>query len=239
VHSFLLPPGRYERVDLTLDTGQTFTQEGPIQIASAPYASLLSESRVLPRSSIYGSGPPDAHFNPDILDACLALDGTILDFGCGTGALVRALRAKGRDARGLDLAIPIIQKAILNEARPHITLYDGQFPSPLKDGVADIVVSTEVIEHVPPYEEYLAELARLTRRHAVISTPDIAAIPLGAPSFSVPWHLLEATHVNFFTQASLGRLLEKHFSRVEFSRTVPAQLSGAAYFVSLLAFCEK
>jgi hypothetical protein len=32
---------------------------------------------------------------------------------------------------------------------------------------------------------------------------------------AIPWHLLEATHLNFFTRASLRALLEPHFRHVE------------------------
>jgi hypothetical protein len=31
----------------------------------------------------------------------------------------------------------------------------------------------------------------------------------------VPWHLLEATHVNFFTPGSLEKVLKRVFSRVK------------------------
>lgn len=58
------------------------------------------------------------------------LRGRVLDYGCGKGALVRALLSMGVDAEGYD---PAVQQ--------YAALPVGQF---------DFVVSTDVLEHVEP-----------------------------------------------------------------------------------------
>ena len=59
------------------------------------YDGLLTTDKVLARELIYGFGPPSPTVAPDVLDLVSGLDGRVLDFGCGSGALVAALRARG------------------------------------------------------------------------------------------------------------------------------------------------
>lgn len=69
--------------------------------------------------------------------------------------------------------------------------------------------------------------------------PDIAVLPLGTRHRLVPWHLLESTHVNFFTQRSLGHALTPFFPKVEFGRMSLCGLNDTTFYVSLVAVCSK
>jgi hypothetical protein len=80
-------------------------------------------------------------------------------------------------------------------------------------------------------------MARLARKTVVITVPDASAIPVGFRHRLVPWHLLELTHVNFFTQASLGKLLRRYFTNIEFGRISATHVNESPYFVSLVAHC--
>jgi hypothetical protein len=80
------------------------------------------------------------------------------------------------------------------------------------------LVCTEVSEHIAAYQDVLPEMARVAER-ALITVPDMSAIPALHPHHVVPWLLLESTHVNFFTQASLERTLRPYFPRLSFART--------------------
>ncbi len=73
----------------------------------------------------------------------------------------------------------------------------------------------------------------------IVSVPDISSIPICCHNNVVPWHILEATHVNFFTQNSLGKLLEQYFTKVSFIRIAPQSTNGSKWYVSLLAVCDK
>jgi hypothetical protein len=55
----------------------------------------------------------------------------------------------------------------------------------------------------------------------------------------VPWHLLEATHVNFFTQRSLQALLAPLGSRVEFARIGRIDCDRLSYYTSLVALVQR
>lgn len=219
--------------------GKSWSVDGTLAYHAMHYDGLLTTDKVLGREHIYGFGPPSPIVAPDVLDLVAGLSGRVLDFGCGSGALVAALRGRGVEAFGIELDRGPIRETLKPEAAPFVTLYDGRMPSPFEDGSFDAVVCSEVLEHIPAYEEAVAEMARLTRDRLVITVPDAAAIPLGTRHQLVPWHLLESTHVNFFNQRSLHALLAPHFGRIDSGRISPCALNDTSFFISLVAVCRK
>lgn len=91
--------------------------------------------------------------------------GRVLDVGCGTGALLERLAARG-EAVGLDLSPGMLAKA----ARRHgergsgaaLVCADVQ-QLPFRDGAFDSVVSTFAINAVPDLDSALAEMLRVLR----------------------------------------------------------------------------
>jgi 2-polyprenyl-3-methyl-5-hydroxy-6-metoxy-1,4-benzoquinol methylase len=206
---------------------------------SPHYENLLLTEQVLHREDIYGSGPPVDFVNRDVLNLALTLKPPILDFGCGSGALVRELRTRGVEAYGIELNREIIKNSLDKEAAQHITLYDGRLPTALPDGAFESLIASEVIEHIVDYEAALREMARLTRSTLAITVPDMTCIPIGSRHNVVPWHLLEATHVNFFNYNSLRSTLSQYFKDVDLFKIVPGQVNGSHMPGSLAAICYK
>jgi hypothetical protein len=217
---------------LMADGRELFTHQLP---AGGPpaYEALRTSTDIFHREHIYASGPPVHEVHADTLELAAALPGPILDFGCGGGALVRALRREGLAVTGIELDRPQIHDYLLPEVAPFVTLYDGSFPAPFPDQAFESVTCCEVLEHIPDPEQAVAELARLARRHVFITVPDMSAIPRGFRHGVIPWHLLEATHVNFFTQHSLVALLQPYASHVEVSRVGAAQCGDYRFHTSL------
>src|SRR5262249_5173077 len=159
-------------------------------------------NRVFRREDIYGYGPPETTLQAEISRLLPMIRGPrVLDFGCGAGALVRRLRQDGHDAVGMQMDRSIIADKILPEARPYLTLFQGG-PLPFPDQTFDCATAFEVLEHVDDYDQALRELRRVSRR-LILSVPDMMTIPALHRLNVVPWHLLESTHVNFFTELSL------------------------------------
>src|SRR5205823_3164879 len=125
----------------------------------------------------------------------------------------------------------VIRQSIRSEATPYITLYDGQFPSPFFNGSFRSVFCSEVLEHIPQFEEAIRDIARLATEKVIFTVPDASAIPLGFLHVLVPWHLLEGTHVNFFNQTSLRHALEPHFSKISFGRISPCIMNDTPFHV--------
>ncbi|MCD9004922.1 class I SAM-dependent methyltransferase [Luteimonas sp. XNQY3] len=176
------------------------------------YVHLLEEKRILGRGSIYGSGPP-VDVSDEFKSFASLASGRILDFGCGNGDLLLHLRRRGCDAEGVELDEPRIRNHLKPGSANFVTLYRGGTQLPFDDRTFDSIVSTEVIEHIPNIQEYITEFARILSPggRVYITTPDITSIPSCFPANVVPWHLLESTHVNFFTHASVSELFSPHF----------------------------
>lgn len=213
--------------------------EGYFEFILPHYRVMLDSQEVLHREHLYGSGPPNTAVHPDVLHLASKLPGPILDFGCGSGALIAQLNQLQIAARGLELRTETIVRSMKPEVRNLITLYEGAFPSPFSNGSFRSVFCSEVLEHIADFEAAVREIARLTTERAVFTVPDISAIPIGFRHSVVPWHLLEGTHVNFFNQRSLERTLKEHFSKIEFGRICPSTFNDSPYYTSLVAVCFK
>lgn len=203
------------------------------------YRHLLTTTDIGHREHIYGVGPPPVAVLPEVLDLALSLPAPVLDLGCGSGALVNAMRVRGKEAVGLELRMNPFLASIVPEAKPHVMLYDGSLPLPFADGQFQSAIAVEVLEHIADYESIVGELARVAVNQVVLTVPDISAIPMGFHQGVIPWHLLEATHINFFTQPALETLLRRHFTHVDILRIGPTVVNGAKWFCSLIAVCRK
>lgn len=100
----------------------------------------------------------------DIVGWCLDLAGVapgdrVVDVGCGNGAHLRGLRARGADAVGVDLS-----SGMLRSAAPHPLLVNGDVQAlPLRRGAADVVLAPHMLYHVPDRTAAAHELRRVLR----------------------------------------------------------------------------
>ena len=180
--------------------------------AEPHYHTLYQTDRVLHRDDIYCVGLPSS-VDPAIVQLADSLLGTtILDFGCGSGDLVTKLRALRRDAVGIEIDRPAIRAHLLTEAQPFVRLYDGSLPLPYADQAFDSTIATEVVEHVSDPQAVANELMRVSKTSVLVTVPDMSSVPFSWPTGTVPWHLLEASHVNFFNARSLSALFKPYFT---------------------------
>jgi ubiquinone/menaquinone biosynthesis C-methylase UbiE len=89
----------------------------------------------------------------------------VLEAGCGTGLILRALAAEARRAVGLDLSAGMLRRA----AGRGLTVVQGSIVDlPFADASFDVVCSFKVLAHVEHIERAVAELARVTRPGGVM-----------------------------------------------------------------------
>jgi ubiquinone/menaquinone biosynthesis C-methylase UbiE len=185
-----------------------------------PYQTLIEEAekegRVLHREDVYSFGPPVDLVADDILDLVLENVGsTVLDIGCGVGPYVTRLNAAGKRCTGIDINPEAVAKAReLGRDVREMSAYALQF----SDSSFDSVIMIETLEHLREYERALAEAARVASRNIVVTVPDISVIPIMSKKQVVPWHLLESTHVNFFTPDLLRTTLLRHTTSCDVTR---------------------
>ncbi|MCD1286119.1 class I SAM-dependent methyltransferase [Brevibacterium sp. GP-SGM9] len=101
--------------------------------------------------------------------AMLALAGevagrSILDVGCGSGALSEALRERGASVTGIDASAGMLALARLRLGED-IELYrvDLNDPLPFDDGMFDDAIASLVLHYLEDWEPALAELRRVLR----------------------------------------------------------------------------
>src|SRR4051812_42990781 len=184
VCEYLIPKPLYGRTSraLSLTVGKYVALQFKIDVTFTlpDYDILLDSQTVFRRQNIYCAGPPNAQLHPDILAIAAKLPTPILDFGCGSGALLSVLQAAGRDCRGLELAGSPAGASLNRSLQPLVTFYDGTFPSPVESGSAKTVFCSEVLEHIAEYDAAIRDMARIATDRVVITVPDCSAIAVAS-----------------------------------------------------------
>ena len=98
--------------------------------------------------------------------------GSVLDVGCGTGLVGRALRARGfaGQIRGLDLSQASLEVARQSGAYESVEQADLQQRLPLADDSVDASVCVGVMTYLPEVEAVWRELARVVRPGGLVVT---------------------------------------------------------------------
>ncbi|MDR2470609.1 MAG: class I SAM-dependent methyltransferase, partial [Treponema sp.] len=195
-----------------LDAG-FFTIERELLKKRGPAGTASSSASVTP-------GQPAALDRPTLLDRP-----TVLDIGCATGALLRSLRDRGWDVRGLEIAAP--QAAYCRERGLDVRalpLEHGGFP----DALFDAVLASHLIEHLNDPGAFVREAYRICKPggRLYVTTPNIAGFQ--ARLFGGRWRSAIFDHLYLFSIKTLGRLLERAGFRVERIRTWGGLAAGIA-----------
>jgi SAM-dependent methyltransferase len=96
----------------------------------------------------------------------MASDTRILDYGCGAGQIVKALRARGVEAFGCDVFYEggdysqQVESAFLGKS---IRRMEPNGRIPYDDGTFDFVINNQVMEHVTDMDKVLAEIHRVLK----------------------------------------------------------------------------
>jgi SAM-dependent methyltransferase len=129
---------------------------------------------------------------------------TILDVGCGDGAITNRL-ARRWEVTGVDLSAA----ALAHLEGPAIRASATDLPLP--DDSFDLVLSTEMLEHLPTvaYRQAISEMHRVSRRYVLIAVPyreDLAFRTIRCPRCGWRGHVWG--HRRKFTAESLLRDLD-------------------------------
>jgi 2-polyprenyl-3-methyl-5-hydroxy-6-metoxy-1,4-benzoquinol methylase len=96
---------------------------------------------------------------------------TVLDLGCGPGALMHLLWELGVDAEGIDFA-ESSKRIATPEMRDRITIGDVDDPTLKPANAYDLVISREVLEHltVLQVKRTVANMVRMTAKFIYVTT---------------------------------------------------------------------
>lgn len=145
---------------------------------------------------------------------------SVLDVGCGEGVLTHqwAEQLGSRRIVGIDLDDPKLKAEWATRQRANLEYRTIPAENlPFEAGEFDLASAIEVLEHVPDPEHTVAEMARVAKRHLLVSVP---REPL--------WRGLNVArgaylrelgntpgHVNHWSKRSFVRLLSQHGEVVE------------------------
>ncbi|GAA1395454.1 class I SAM-dependent methyltransferase [Luteococcus peritonei] len=137
---------------------------------------------------------------------------TVLDIGCGSGALERELRREGRTVVGIDISTAEVERARQSGEGP-LALADGR-ALPFRDESFDCVVTALGLAVIQPTATLLDEIARVLRPGGVLVGLVPTVRPLSVADLRVAGRLtrLLQTTPQFPVQIELtvGQLLAEH-----------------------------
>lgn len=164
---------------------------------------------------------------PSILELLPAESGlTVLDAACGNGYIANEIRKLGHTVYGCELADSGL--ALARRSYPEITffkqdLYEDMRQS-LPEGGVDVVVASEVIEHMFAPTKFLENLRRTLKPggHVILTTPYHGFFKNLAISLVNGWdnHFMvhhEGGHIKFYSPKTLKAVMrETGFDEFEF-----------------------
>lgn len=148
--------------------------------------------------------------------------GTVVDVGIGEGFALERMFPAGTEVVGLEYRHDKALVASRKLTAASVVRGDaGVLPFP--DRSADLVTSIEVLEHLPGYEQAVAEMARITRGRLVVSVPWEPWFRLGnlGRGKNVKRMGNDPEHVGFFTPKRLDAALGRHFAQVRVVKAFP------------------
>jgi len=150
----------------------------------------------------------------------------VFDAGCGNGALLRVLSGRGYELGGCDISEQGVAHARSSCPDAHIEHLSGYDPLAERFGTEwDVVISTEVIEHLYAPRTFARRVHELLRPGGtlIVSTPyhgylkNLALAAAGAldSHFTALW---DGGHIKFWSFKTLSALLaERGFENFRFS----------------------
>jgi SAM-dependent methyltransferase len=155
----------------------------------------------------------------DLAAALTGAAGRLLDVGCGNGPFRHLLDPAKISYQGVDVA----EAAAFGYANPDVVYYDGH-ALPFPDAAFDLVLCTEVLEHIPDPAETIREMQRVLK-------------PGGRLLLTIPWSArfhYQPHDYHRYTPSMLQRLFAA-FSAVEIKPRGTDLSSIASKFVVLCA----
>lgn len=139
----------------------------------------------------------------------------VLDMGCGTGYGTASIADKCASICGVDISDEAVAYATEKYQADNLAFKTirkvEDAPLPFSDGSFDVVLSFQVIEHIPDPATYLEEIRRVLRPGGVfiVATPDRATrlLPLQRP-----WNKF---HVHEYSGREFAGLIARYFSNVQ------------------------
>lgn len=155
--------------------------------------------------------------------------GRVLDYGCGTGAFLAAMRDAGWEALGLE-PDPVARE---NAMRLHgLRVSSPEALAELPDGHFDVITLWHVLEHVHDLHDTLSHLARVLSPRGCVFIAVPNHLSFDARHYGSDWAAWDVPrHLWHFTPMALQGLLDRHGLKVKGRRPMWFD----SFYVSMLS----
>ena len=136
--------------------------------------------------------------------------GKLLDVGCGLGRILASCQSF--QSYGMDISEKISRTLCGTKRRRTLSIQDRRYAH--KDGFFDVVVCTDVLEHVFDINLCLSQIFRVTRSGGLI----IIRVPYkeNLRLYTTPDYPYDYCHIRDFDESSLHLLVAKVFNQSDF-----------------------
>ncbi len=139
---------------------------------------------------------------------------TVLDVGCGEGFTLSRIEKEniGKKLEGIELQ----QEAVVlgNNMHPNLTLKQGDiYQLPYEDNSFDVVLCSEVLEHLEYPEKAMEEIFRVTKKYCIITVPNEPFFRIA--NFLRGKNILrlgnDIEHIQHWSFVGIRKLVQKYF----------------------------
>lgn len=151
----------------------------------------------------------------------------ILDVGCGDGQLLQTAKGQGWDPVGIDISEPAVR---LCRRQGLAAFKTDFFDSSLDAKRFDVIVMSELLEHVPSPQKFLKRAEELLEHGGVLylTTPNFGS--LARRTLGETWSIVHPEHIGYFERSTLRKMLGEATSlreiKIEANNIVPSTLIG-------------
>lgn len=176
-----------------------FTSELPPPGAELDYDSYYSESNLsVPAFIEQRAAEIVAEFSP--YKKC----GRMLDIGFGAGTLLKAGQKAGWQPFGLEVSLPAVEQA---RSRGFETFHGSLEESAYPDSHFDVVMASEILEHLPDPLADLREIARIIRPGGLFWATTPSARGISYRFMKMGWSILSPPeHTQIYSAKGVERL---------------------------------
>lgn len=138
--------------------------------------------------------------------------GSILDVGCGEGFTLYKLSSAGigKKLEGIEYSKKAI--SLGKKQYPDVVIKQGSiYDLPYKDNSFDLVLCTEVLEHMDDPKKALSELVRVSKKYLLLSVPNEPFFMMAQLVRGKNWSRLgnDIEHINHWTFVSFQKFVSR------------------------------
>jgi SAM-dependent methyltransferase len=199
----------------TTDPGLFLCSRTALLDVTLPARKALSGRKVVIASDVFCHRYASlrGQLRPDLLERVPTDARSILEFGCGEGALGSALKAR-QPCRVVGIEMDEAAAAVAATRLDAVLRGDVRGLIPKIDETFDCIVGGDILEHLDDPWTFLQELPRIARPGAalLLSLPNVASWPIIADLLAgrfdyVYMGITCVGHLRFFTRKSIGEML--------------------------------